>query len=112
MSVHRFAGDTTGAVAFCAALQAHRVSRMRPGQPARAARMLDAAGVGCVVAPPGKIERPAQDPVKTGRRDGERVARLLMMRHAEKHAPMTSPASNQTNARARTSLPATTPALC
>jgi len=68
--------------------------------------MLDAAEVGCVVAPPGKIERPAQDRVKTGRRDGERLVRLLMMRHAEKHGPMTTPASNQTNAPAQTSLPA------
>ena len=28
------------------------------------ARTLDAAGVGCVVAAPGKIERPVQDRVK------------------------------------------------
>ena len=38
-----------------------------------------AAGVGCVVAAPGKIERPAQDRVKTDRRDAERLVRLLMI---------------------------------
>ena len=36
------------------------------------ARALGAAGIGCVVAAPGKIERPAQDRVKTDRRDAER----------------------------------------
>ena len=43
------------------------------------ARALDAAGVGCVVAAPGKIERPAHDRVKTDRRDAERLVRLLMI---------------------------------
>ena len=43
------------------------------------ARALEAAGVGCVVAAPGKIERPAQDRVKTDRRDAERLVRLLMV---------------------------------
>ena len=43
------------------------------------ARALQAAGVGCVVAAPGKIERPAQDRVKTDQRDAERVLRLLMI---------------------------------
>lgn len=43
------------------------------------ARALDAAGVGCVVAAPGKIERPARDKVKTDQRDAERVLRLLMI---------------------------------
>jgi transposase len=38
-----------------------------------------AAGVGCVVAAPRKIERPASDRVKTDRRDAERVLRLLMI---------------------------------
>ena len=38
-----------------------------------------AAGVGCVVAAPGKIERPPQDRVKTDRRDAERLVRLLMV---------------------------------
>ena len=43
------------------------------------ARSLHAAGVGCVVAAPGKIERPAADKVKTDKRDAERVLRLLMI---------------------------------
>jgi transposase len=43
------------------------------------ARALMAAGIGCVVAAPGKIERPAQDKVKTDARDAERVLRLLMI---------------------------------
>ena len=37
------------------------------------ARGLAAAGIGCVVPAPGKIERPAQDKLKTDRRDAERV---------------------------------------
>jgi transposase len=43
------------------------------------ARALLAAGIGCVVAAPGKIERPAQEKVKTDQRDAERVLRLLMI---------------------------------
>jgi transposase len=43
------------------------------------ARSLDAAGVGCVVAAPGKLERPTQDRVRTDRRDAERLVRLLMV---------------------------------
>jgi transposase len=43
------------------------------------ARDLMAAGIGCTVAAPGKIERPAQDKVKTDVRDAERVLRLLMI---------------------------------
>jgi transposase len=43
------------------------------------ARALQAAGVQCVIAAPGKIERPATDRVKTDRRDAERLLRLLMI---------------------------------
>jgi transposase len=43
------------------------------------ARALTAAGIGCVVAAPGKIERPAADRVKTDQRDAERLVRLLMI---------------------------------
>ena len=43
------------------------------------ARALELAGVGCVVAAPGKIERPSADRVKTDQRDAERVLRLLMI---------------------------------
>jgi transposase len=43
------------------------------------ARALEASGTGCVVAAPGKIERPSGDRVKTDQRDAERVLRLLMI---------------------------------
>lgn len=43
------------------------------------ARELAGRGIECVVAAPGKIERPAQDKVKTDRRDAERLVRLLMI---------------------------------
>jgi transposase len=43
------------------------------------ARALHAAGVGCEVAAPGKIERPAGDKVKTDQRGAEWVLRLLMI---------------------------------
>src|SRR5829696_2609803 len=33
----------------------------------------------CVIAAPGKIERPSSDRVKTDRRDAERLLRLLMI---------------------------------
>jgi hypothetical protein len=33
--------------------------------------------MGCVVAAPGKLERPAADKVKTDQRDAEQVLRLL-----------------------------------
>lgn len=42
------------------------------------ARELAAAGVGCVIAAPGKIARAPQDRVKTDRRDAERLVRLLI----------------------------------
>jgi transposase len=43
------------------------------------ARALAARGIECTIAAPGKIERPAQDRVKTDRRDAERLVRLLMI---------------------------------
>ncbi len=42
------------------------------------ARALEAQGVECLVAAPGKIARAPQDRVKTDRRDAERLVRLLM----------------------------------
>src|SRR5438477_3720575 len=49
----------------------------RPGSVSPGA--LSAAGIGCVIAAPGKIERPAADRVKTDQRDAERLVRLLMI---------------------------------
>jgi transposase len=43
------------------------------------ARALQAVGVGCVIAAPVEVERPASDRVKTDRRDAERLLRLFMI---------------------------------
>lgn len=43
------------------------------------ARLLNAAGVECVVAAPSKLQRPAGDRVKTDTRDAEYLARLLRL---------------------------------
>jgi hypothetical protein len=48
-------------VAFCAALPGPTEWPERPGRPATGWRALHSAGIACVVAAPGKIERPAQD---------------------------------------------------
>src|SRR6266536_1368895 len=80
MSVHRLAGRTSQLTAFCAQLPAPvRVAYEAGPTGFELARALDAAGLACVVAAPGKIERPAQDRVKTDRRDAERLVRLLMI---------------------------------
>src|SRR6266571_8464799 len=80
MSVHRLAGRTSEVTAFCGRLRAPvRVAYEAGSTGFELARALETAGVECVVAAPGKIERPAQDRVKTDRRDAERLARLLMI---------------------------------
>jgi transposase len=80
MTVHRLPGGTSEVVAFCAGLAgARRVAYEAGPTGFGLARALKAAGIGCVVAAPGKIERPAQDRVKTDRRDAERLVRLLMI---------------------------------
>jgi transposase len=66
MTVHRLSGLTTEVVAFCAALPAPvRVAYEAGPTGFGLARVLQAAGVACVIAAPGKIERPAQDRIKT-----------------------------------------------
>jgi transposase len=76
----RLPGRTEQVVAFCVGLPGPvRVSYEAGPTGFGLARALDAAGIGCVVAAPGKIERPAQDRVKTDRRDAERLVRLLMI---------------------------------
>jgi transposase len=78
--VRRLAGDTAQVVAFCVGLPGPTRVAYEAGPTGFAlARALEAAGVGCVVAAPGKIERPARDRVKTDRRDAERLVRLLMI---------------------------------
>jgi transposase len=77
---YRLSGETAEVVAFCAGLPGPtRVAYEAGPTGFGLARALDAAGIGCVVAAPGKIERPAQDRVKTDRRDAERLVRLLMV---------------------------------
>src|SRR5579872_5675300 len=80
MRVHRLSGRTSEVAAFCVQLPAPaRVAYEAGPTGFELARSLAGAGVGCVVAAPGKIERPAQDRVKTDRRDAERLVRLLMI---------------------------------
>jgi transposase len=80
MRVHRLSGRTGEAAGFCAALPAPvRVAYEAGPTGFELARRLEAAGVDCIVAAPGKIERPSQDRVKTDRRDAERLVRLLMI---------------------------------
>src|SRR5512132_1905039 len=76
----RLPGETAKVVEFCVGLPGPTRVAYEAGPTGYGlARALHAAGIGCVVAAPGKIERPAQDRIKTDRRDGERVLRLLMI---------------------------------
>jgi transposase len=80
LRVWRLPGRTEQVVAFCVGLESPvRVAYEAGPTGFGLARALEAAGVGCVVAAPGKIERPASDRVKTDRRDAERLVRLLMV---------------------------------
>lgn len=80
LTSRRLAGRTSEVVEFCAGLPGPaRVAYEAGPTGFGLARALEAAGIGCVVAAPGKIERPAQDRVKTDRRDAERLVRLLMV---------------------------------
>ncbi len=80
MTVHRLSGDTVAVVAFCAGLPGPTRVAYEAGPTGYGlARALAAGGIGCVVAAPGKIERPSQDRIKTDARDAERLVRLLMI---------------------------------
>jgi transposase len=80
LRVHRLSGETSEVVEFCSTLPGPTRVAYEAGPTGYGlARALEAAGIGCVVAAPGKIERPAQDRVKTDQRDAERVLRLLMI---------------------------------
>jgi len=80
MTLHRLGGDTAEVGAFCAGLPTPARAAYEAGPTGYGlARALVAARVGCVVAAPGKIERPAQDKIKTDARDAERLVRLLMI---------------------------------
>jgi transposase len=76
----RLPGDTSRVVEFLAKLPGpSRVAYEAGPTGYGLARALEAAGIGCLVAAPGKIERPARDKIKTDQRDAERVLRLLMI---------------------------------
>jgi transposase len=76
----RLPGQTSEVVTFCAGLPGPTRVAYEAGPTGFAlARALTAAGVGCVIAAPGKIERPSADRVKTDQRDAQRLLRLLMI---------------------------------
>jgi transposase len=80
MRSRRLSGRTSEVVEFCTGLPGPtRVAYEAGPTGFTLARALTDAGVQCVIAAPGKIERPAQDRVKTDRRDAERLVRLLMV---------------------------------
>jgi transposase len=77
---NRLTAETSKVVQFLVALPGPTWAAYEAGPTGYGlARALQAAGIGCVVAAPGKIERPAQDKIKTDQRDAERVLRLLMI---------------------------------
>lgn len=79
LRAQRLPGSTEGVVDFCAALPRPAWVTFEAGPTGFGlARRLHASGVDCLVAAPGKIARPAQDRVKTDRRDAELLVRLLM----------------------------------
>ncbi len=80
LEVQRMGGRTERVAEFCAALPGPvRVAYEAGPTGFGLARALTTRGIQCTVAAPGKIERPAQDRVKTDRRDAERLVRLLMI---------------------------------
>ena len=80
MRSRRLSGVTSEVVEFCTSLPGPTRVAYEAGPTGYGlARSLQTADVGCVVAAPGKIERPAGDKVKTDQRDAERVLRLLMI---------------------------------
>ena len=80
LRVRRLPGETREVVAFCVALPGPtRVAYEAGPTGFGLARALVAAGVQCVIAAPGKIERPSSDRVKTDERDAQRLLRLLMI---------------------------------
>jgi transposase len=80
LRARKLSGITSDVVEFCGSLPGPTRAAYEAGPTGYGlARAMHAAGMGCVVAAPGKIERPAGDKVKTDQRDAERVLRLLMI---------------------------------
>jgi transposase len=76
----KLSGKTSEIVEFCESLPGPTRVAYEAGPTGYGlARAVLAAGMGCVVAAPGKIERPSADRVKTDLRDAERVLRLLII---------------------------------
>jgi len=79
LQTRRLSGRTAKVVELCSSLPAPvKVSYEAGPTGFGLARALEQAGVGCLIAAPGKIARPATDRVKTDRRDAELLVRLLM----------------------------------
>jgi transposase len=75
----RLGGETAGAVQLCSGLPAPVRATYEAGPTGYGlARALEAGGVSCLVAAPGKIPRGATEKVKTDRRDAEHLVRLLL----------------------------------
>jgi len=80
LRTRRLSGATSEVVEFCCSLPGlTRVAYEAGPTGYGLARALHAIDIECVIAAPGKIERPAGDKVKTDQRDAERVLRLLMI---------------------------------
>jgi transposase len=80
LRTRKLSGATSEVVEFCSSLPGPTRAAYEAGPTGYGlARAMHTAGVGCVVAAPGKIERPAADKVKTDQRDAERLLRLLMI---------------------------------
>ena len=78
--MRRLRGEADAVVALCAGLPGPvRVGYAAGPTGFGLARGRLAVRVGCVVAAPGQVERPARDRVKTDVRDAERLVRLLMI---------------------------------
>ena len=80
VTVRRLPGASGEVVSFCAELPGPMRVAYEAGLTGFGlSRTLSTAGIGCVIAAPGKIERPSADRVKTDQRDAERLVRLLMI---------------------------------
>src|SRR4051812_542835 len=79
LSVRRLGGDADAVASFLAGFPGPVRATYEAGPTGFGlARALERAGVGCVVAAPGKIPVVPTDHIKTDRRDAEKLVRLLM----------------------------------
>lgn len=79
VSFHRLRGEPEESVRLCRALPGPVSATYEAGPTGYGlARGLRSAGVGCLVAAPGKIPRAPTDHIKTDRRDAEHLVRLLV----------------------------------